>query len=221
MRVQGPLLVDVVVVMLVGQSQSVLAVHPVVAGDHGVARDLVYRVAVVGVVIHWDRPPGVLTETGGNVGKMKSQFVPEEPIRPVDGRVGLHVVPQVGVQLSGGDVAQDQDHRLAAGLQHLVESRADIVPGPLVDDVVVGENQDGPLAALGGLTDGVRHVVGLRQVGVVETDSEGRLPVLQLRTEDLRHEVVVLDAVAHVGVVHLLLVGVRERGGMAEPSSPS
>ena len=26
-------------------------------------------------------------------------------------------------------------------------------------DVVVGENQDGPLAALGGLTDGVRHVV--------------------------------------------------------------
>jgi len=85
MRVQGPLLVDVVVVMLVGQSQSVLAVHPVVAGDHGVARDLVYRVAVVGVVIHWDRPPGVLTETGGNVGKMKSQFVPEEPVRPVDG----------------------------------------------------------------------------------------------------------------------------------------
>ena len=54
----------------------------------------------------------------------------------------------------------------------------------------------------------------------METDSEGWLAVLQLSAEDLGHEVVVLDAVAHVGVVHLLLVAVRERGGMAEPGSP-
>ena len=77
----------------------------------------------------------------------------------MDGGVGLHVVPQVWVQLSCGDVAEDQDDGLAPGLQHLVESRADVVPGPLVEDVVVGEHHDGPLAPLGGLADGVRHVV--------------------------------------------------------------
>ena len=77
----------------------------------------------------------------------------------MDGGVGLHVVPQVWVQLSCGDVTEDQDHGLAAGLQHIVEGRADIVPGPLVEDVVVGENQDGPLTPLGCLTDGVRYVV--------------------------------------------------------------
>ena len=74
MRVQRALLVNVVVMVLVGQSQSVLAVHPVVAGDHGVAGDLVYGVTVVGVVIHWHTSPGVLTETGGNMGKMKSEI---------------------------------------------------------------------------------------------------------------------------------------------------
>ena len=73
MGVQRALLVNVVVLVLVGQGQRVLAVHPV-AGDHGVARDLVYRVAVVGVVVDGDRPAGVMTETGGNVGKMKSEI---------------------------------------------------------------------------------------------------------------------------------------------------
>ena len=74
MGVQRALLVDVVVLMLAGQSQTVLPVHPVVGGDDGVARDLVYRVAVVRVVVHRNRPPGVLPETGGNVGKMKSEI---------------------------------------------------------------------------------------------------------------------------------------------------
>ena len=54
----------------------------------------------------------------------------------------------------------------------------------------------------------------------METDAVRRVAVLQLSAEDLSHEVVVLDAVAHIGVVHLLLVAVRERGGMAEPGSP-
>ena len=77
----------------------------------------------------------------------------------MDGGVGLHVVPQVGVEVPGGDVSQDQDHGLTAALQHVVQGRPDIVAGPLVEDVVVGENQDGPLTPLGCLTDGVRYVV--------------------------------------------------------------
>ena len=59
------------VLVLAGQSQRVLPVHPVVAGDDGVARDLVYRVAVVGVVINRDCSAGVVTETGGNVGQVE------------------------------------------------------------------------------------------------------------------------------------------------------
>ena len=127
----------------------------------------------------------------------------------MDGGVGLHVVPQVGVEVPGGDVSQDQDHGLTAALQHVVQGRPDIVAGPLVEDVVVGEDDDGSLAALGGLTDGVRHVGRLLEVGVVETDSVGRVSVLQLGARHLSHEVLVLDAVADVGVVHLLLVSVR------------
>ena len=99
MGVQRSLLVNVVVLVLAGQSQRVLPVHPVVAGDDGVARDLVYRVAVVRVVVNRHCPPGVLPQTGGNVGKVKSeifqikillsshqldmllpQLVPEEPV---------------------------------------------------------------------------------------------------------------------------------------------
>ena len=67
MGVQRALLVYVVVVA--GERQVVLAV---VGVDDGVARHLVYWVAVVGVVVDGNCPAGIMTEVGGNVRKIKS-----------------------------------------------------------------------------------------------------------------------------------------------------
>ena len=70
MGVQRALLVYVVVVA--GEGEVVLT-RPVVSVDDGIARDLVYRMAVVGVVVDGDCPAGVVTEAGGNVWEMKSE----------------------------------------------------------------------------------------------------------------------------------------------------
>ena len=67
MGVQRALLVYVVLVA--GERQVVLAV---VGVDDGVARHLVYWVAVVGVVVDGNCPAGIMTEVGGNVRKIKS-----------------------------------------------------------------------------------------------------------------------------------------------------
>ena len=83
------------------------------------------------------------------------------------GRVGLHVVSQVRVQVSLRHVSEYEDDGAAAGLEDVVEGGPDVVAGPLVDDVVVGQDDDGPLAVAGRLTDRVRHVRGLGQVRVV------------------------------------------------------
>ena len=88
-------------------------------------------------------------------------------------------------------------------------------------DVVVGEDHDRPAAGVRRLADGVGHVGGLGQVGVVETHAVPGLAVLQLRAQHLAHEVLVLEAVAHVGVVHLLRVrGVRDGAGVTQPLAP-
>ena len=87
--------------------------------------------------------------------------------------------------------------------------------------VVVGEDHDRPAAAVRRLADGVGHVGGLRQVGVVETHAVAGLAVLQFRAQHRAHEVLVLEAVAHVRVVHLLGVrGVRHGAGVAQPLAP-
>ena len=71
MRVQSALLVYVVV--LAGEGEVVLGLA-VVGVDDGVPRDLVDRVAVVGVEVDGDWPAGVVTEAGGNVREMESEM---------------------------------------------------------------------------------------------------------------------------------------------------
>ena len=48
-----------------------LASHTIGSVQDRIARDLVYGVAIVGVVINWDSSAGVVTETGGNVGQVE------------------------------------------------------------------------------------------------------------------------------------------------------
>ena len=43
------------------------------------------------------------------------------------GRVGLHVVSQVGVQVSLRHVSQDEDDGAAAGLEDVVEGGPDVI----------------------------------------------------------------------------------------------
>ena len=55
------------------------------------------------------------------------QFIPEESVWPVYGRVGLHVVSQVRVQVSLRHVSEEEDDGAAAGLEHVVEGGPDII----------------------------------------------------------------------------------------------
>ena len=138
----------------------------------------------------------------------------------MDGGVGLHVVPEIGVQITIVHIAQNEDHSTSSGLEDVMKSRPDVVSCPLVLDVVVGEHDDGPPAVVSRLADGVGHEGGLGQVSVVETHSVTRLSVLQLRAEHLRHEVLVLDAVADVRVVHLLVLAVTDGAGVTQSPAP-
>ena len=87
----------------------------------------------------------------------------------MDGGVGLHVMSQVGVETMLRDVTKDKNDGSASGLEDIMESGPHIVPRPLMDNVVGGQDDDGSLAVPGRLTDGVRNEGGLWQVGVMQT----------------------------------------------------
>ena len=55
------------------------------------------------------------------------QFIPEKSVGPVYGRVGLHVVSQVRVQVSLRHVSEYEDDGAAAGLEDVVEGGPDII----------------------------------------------------------------------------------------------
>ena len=194
------------------------------AAEAGVAGDLVYGVTIVAGVVNRDGGPTRARARAAQwrrySGQIESQLVPEQPVWPVDGGVGLHVVPEVGIQITIVDISEDEDHSSSSRLEDVMESRPHIVPWPLVHDVVVGQHDDGPPAVGGRLTDGVGHEGCLGQVGVVEADPVTGLAVLQLRAEDLRHKVLVLDAVADVRVVHLLVLAVTDGAGVTQPPAP-
>ena len=195
------------------------------AAEAGVARDLVYGVTIVAGVVYWHgwparARPGA-AQRGRDGGQIEPQLVPEQPVWPVDGGVGLHVVTEVGVKITIVDISEHEDHSPSSRLEDVMESRPHVVPWPLVHNVVVGQHDDGPPAVGGRLADCVGHEGCLGQVGVVETHAVTRLAVLQLAAEDLRHEVLVLDAVADVRVVHLLVLAVTDRTGVTQPPAPA
>jgi len=205
--VQCTVLVNVVLVMaseaigvasqgaegvLTGQGEVAIEAHvvrdpvvddppaPAVSVTHdGVAGNLVDWMTIVGVVLDWDS-----THAGGNCWQIKSKFIPEKSVRPVDGGVGLHVVAEVGVKIAMRNVSEDEDDGTTSGLEDVVEGGADVVAGPLVDDVVVGQHDDGPLAVAGRLADGVRHVRRLWEIRIVQTYAVRRISVFKfgLRT---------------------------------------
>ena len=135
-----------------GPIDAVDAVDAVDAADRGVSRDLVDGMAVVAVVLdrgaraaraaqrggnRWkiepgnnDRKRGCWRPEAGYVGRCDfdlylPQFIPEKSVGPVYGRVGLHVVSQVWVQVSLRHVPEDEDDGAAAGLEDVVEGGPD------------------------------------------------------------------------------------------------
>ena len=139
----------------------------------------------------------------------------------MNGCIGLHVVSKVWVQISMRNISKDEDDGASSRLEDVMKGGPDVVSRPFVDDVIVGQDDDGPLAVARGLADGVRHVGGLGQVGVVKTNTVGRIrAVFQLRTQNLRHKMFIFDAVTDVGVVHLLMFTIRHGARVADTCSP-
>ena len=141
----------------IGQGQVAIGaaqgpIDAVDAADRGVSRDLVDGMAVVAVVLdrgaraaraaqrggnRWkiepgnnDRKRGCWRPEAGYVGRCDlylPQFIPEKSVGPVYGRVGLHVVSEVWVQVSLRHVSQDEDDGAPASLEDVVEGGPDIV----------------------------------------------------------------------------------------------
>ena len=135
----------------IGAAQGPIdAVDAVDAADRGVSRDLVDGMAVVAVVLdrgaraaraaqrggnRWkiepgnnDRKRGCRRPEAGYVGRCDlylPQFIPEKSVGPVYGRVGLHVVSEVRVEVSLRHVSEDEDDGAAAGLEDVVQGGPD------------------------------------------------------------------------------------------------
>jgi len=91
MRVEGPVFVNIVVVMtsegvLTGQGEVAIEANVVrdpaiddpsasVSVDDGIAGNLVDWMTIVGVVLDWDS-----THAGGNGWQIKSKFIPEKSV---------------------------------------------------------------------------------------------------------------------------------------------
>ena len=135
----------------IGAAQGPIdAVDAVDAADRGVSRDLVDGMAVVAVVLDRGARAARAAQRGGNCWKIEPgnndrkrgcwrpeagdvggcdlylpQFIPEKSVGPVYGRVGLHVVSEVRVQVSLRHVSEDEDDGAAAGLEDVVQGGPD------------------------------------------------------------------------------------------------
>jgi len=170
MGVQGPLFIDVMAMchvaimtighktMLTGEGQMTRSVDT--RADHSsimtmtietinwVTGHLVDGVTVVTIIMYRDGPACAATHRGGNCWKIKSKFIPEKSVGPVNSCVSFHVVSQIWIQFSMRNVSEDEDDGTTSRLKDIMKSRPHVVARPLMDYVVVGQDDNCPLAVV-------------------------------------------------------------------------
>ena len=134
--------------------------------------------------------------------------------------VGFHVVSKIGIQFSMRNISEDKDNGTTSRLEDIVKSWPHVISRPLVDYVVVGQDNNCPLAVVRGFANGICYKGWLWEICVVETNSVAGFTMLQLGAENLSYKMLVLDTIAHVCIVHFLMFCIWQRTRVSNACSP-